>query len=133
MFELNHNDHLNGFSIEFSNKYRISVQFGRYNYCKNNQGALILPSPLKRKDFNVIPKAIDSKNAEVAIIQPDGNFIPWKDVQGWIEPDTVALLTMYISTLRIDDKVDMIDLNKIRLELPDQIKPILEEQVLINV
>jgi len=50
----------NGFFIRFANGYRISVQFGANTYCEN---------------YNKEGKFLESKDAEVAVVSPNGSFV----------------------------------------------------------
>jgi len=50
-----------GFQIKMSNGYTVSVQFGSFNYCSNRDNDDCSP--------------LGSPNAEVAVIDPDGNFV----------------------------------------------------------
>lgn len=66
-----------GFQMTFENGVTVSVQFGPGNYCENRD-----------KDFNAPNKADrwNSKDAEVAIILPNGDFYSGQDfhgVEGW--------------------------------------------------
>ena len=72
-----------GIKITFANGYEVSIQFGPKNYCQ-------------RRD-NHFSQGWDwtSEDAEVAIFDPDGNYVTGKftnggqDVQGWMSPDKV--------------------------------------------
>lgn len=128
-FKLNHDNHSNGFTVVFDNGYTISVQFGKFSYCNNNDLKIDY-------DLKEIPKALDCENAEIAIMYPGGGFIPWKegdDVHGYTTPNEVSLLMMYISTIQENDIVEIIDMNKIRANLAEHIRPVLEEGILLNV
>ncbi len=81
-----------GFQMEFENGYRISIQFGRGNYCQNRD----------RRDTPNSNDSWESATAEVAVIDPKGAWATrdaWKeifgidlsdDVSGWVSPDEVA-------------------------------------------
>jgi len=49
-----------GFQMTFSNGYTVSVQWGEVNYCQNRN--------LEDSEY--------SQDAEVAIIRPDGSWMP---------------------------------------------------------
>lgn len=81
-FTINHNKINRGFQMTFANGWTISVQFGPGNYCSN-------------RDYTPYPKLYNEcKNAEIALIDPDGNldYNPeWHDqVKGFVTPDEVV-------------------------------------------
>ncbi len=86
-----------GFSITFQNNYTISVQFGLGNYCKNyDNNALSI--------FNNIEnfKKVKCNDAEIAIIDPDGNFIELdndENVKGYCDSQEVLKWINYASKL----------------------------------
>jgi len=84
MFNINRGK---GFSIEFSNGYTVSVQFGAGNYCSNRD----VPFADSAKHAE-----LGSSTAECAVIDKDGGFITppgWVDeVKGWMEPSEVVAL-----------------------------------------
>lgn len=67
-----------GFQITFDNGVILSVQFGPGNYCENKD--LDFDIPKKERFYR-------SKNAEIAIILPNGEFYQFEEsedqVQGW--------------------------------------------------
>lgn len=78
-----------GFSIDFSNGYKVSVQFGPGNYCEHYDRSI-------GKDEVACGRA-GSRNAEVAVIynnvliEPDG--LGWGDtVKGRQSPEEVLAL-----------------------------------------
>lgn len=81
MSEFESNGH--GFTITFENGTKISIQFGYGNYCDN-----------KPKTDNT--HYTKSSNAEIAIVDKDGNWITKKyedgydDVLGYRSPDEVV-------------------------------------------
>lgn len=67
-----------GFQMTFLNGVTLSVQFGPANYCENKNN----------EDFDAPRKTSrwQSKNAEVAILLPNGNFYQIQEmdqVEGW--------------------------------------------------
>lgn len=68
MFTSNSNS---GFAIEFKNGWKISVQFGPHNYCER-QGSK--DHPMEPSTLNY--RSWHSKNAEIAVINSKGNFVP---------------------------------------------------------
>jgi hypothetical protein len=68
-----------GFQMTFENGYTVSVQFGEHNYCDNYS--------LKISAIDVS----DCKNAETALIDPDGKFVRYlhKEVQEDMTPEMV--------------------------------------------
>ena len=67
-----------GFRIKFANGWSISVQWGPWNYCDNKDSDLRdTPAPLDRM--------FSCKDAEVAVIKPDGEFYKFENqnVFGW--------------------------------------------------
>jgi len=54
----------NGFQIEMANGYTVSVQFGEHHYCASRHGV--------RRDSMY---GLVCNNAEVAVIDPDGEFV----------------------------------------------------------
>jgi hypothetical protein len=73
-----------GFQITFDNGVRVSVQFGEFSYCDNYTS----------KKYN--PRSVDCKNAEVAIIDKNGQWLTREyyknhndDVKGYQTPEEV--------------------------------------------
>lgn len=74
-----------GFQMTFENGVTISVQFGPPNYCARRS----------TDDFNAPQKTTmwTSKDAEVAILLPDGTFYQIQEhdkVEGWQSTEDVA-------------------------------------------
>ena len=88
-----------GFQMEFENGYRISVQFGPYNYCEKRDKS--------RPETD--SEVWESGDAEVAVIGPNGDWATreaWQaifgtgltdDVSGWVSPDGVAKMVAWAS------------------------------------
>jgi hypothetical protein len=88
MFCINDNK---GFSVSFANGYRVSVQFGPGNYGSNYTA-----------DFSTYGQAQEpASTAETALLDPQGNFVPYKDgdVQGYQSPADVLALMNYAASL----------------------------------
>lgn len=88
MFRINDNK---GFQVKFDNGYTVSVQFGPGNYASN-----------RNLDFvENINKPMTADTAETALLDPDGNFVPYKDddVQGYQSPADVLALMNYAASL----------------------------------
>jgi hypothetical protein len=84
-----------GFRIGFANGYAISVQFGTVNYCTANNPIGGIPHNVNAKEWmeSVCP------DAEIAIIAPDGEFVPFKDgnaVRGHTPPDSLAEIIAWV-------------------------------------
>lgn len=80
-----------GFQITFANGYTVSVQFGAGNYCEHYHAPY---------DFNQA-KMHQSRDAEVAVIAPDGQFLriaPFDKVRGYVTPDEVATIIATVAT-----------------------------------
>ncbi len=88
MFRINDNK---GFQIKFENGYTVSVQFGPGNYGSNYSLDFIA-------NMN---KPMTALTAETALIDPEGNFVVYKDddVQGHQTPNDVLELLAYASKL----------------------------------
>ncbi len=88
MFRINDNK---GFQIKFENGYTVSVQFGPGNYSSNYSLDFIA-------NMN---KPMTALTAETALIDPEGNFVVYKDddVQGHQTPNDVLELLAYASKL----------------------------------
>ena len=79
-----------GFFIRFKNGYEVSVQLGSYNYSDNGQ-----------------------TTAEVAVTDPNGDFVPlvgrfaWQkdDVLGYATPEQVAELIFEYSMIKKEETV----------------------------
>ena len=74
----------NGFQIVLDNGYMVSVQFGKYHYCSSRHGE-------KRDSF----MGLRCSNAEVAVMDSDGEFVPLQDgddVKGWQSVSEVIAL-----------------------------------------
>ena len=88
MFRINDNK---GFQVKFDNGYTVSVQFGPGNYGSNYNA-----------DFmSNMGKPQNAATAETALLDPDGNFVPYKDddVQGYQSPADVLALMNYAASL----------------------------------
>ena len=83
-----------GFQMKFANGWTISVQWGPWNYCDNKD---IKSSFGKRPKLN--ERRYECKNAEIAVIKPDGEFYQFENdsVVGWRTPDQVASLIAFVS------------------------------------
>ena len=84
-----------GFRVEFSNGWKISVQFGHGNYCENRDVWSVGTGMTFAKD-------VSSKDAEIAVIDPDGNFCPTAlldndDVEGWCSPARVLQVMNWVA------------------------------------
>ena len=88
MFRINDNK---GFQITFNNGYTVSVQFGPGNYSSNYTLSML----------DNMGKPMTANSAETALVDPDGNFVAYKDddVQGYQTPNDVLELLAYASTL----------------------------------
>ena len=93
MFQINPNS---GFSIKFPNGFSVSVQFGQFNYCSVRH---LRPTEGQH---------VRSPDAEVAVIAPEGGFVPLDgdDVAGWIDPSRVAALIARVSAFEPDESLD---------------------------
>jgi len=82
-----------GFQITFENGYTVSVQFGVHNYCERQKLSSTYLTEMGEEFW-------ESKNAEIAVIDPDGNFLqitPCDTVDGHKEPHEVAELIYMVS------------------------------------
>lgn len=88
MFRINDNK---GFQIKFENGYTVSVQFGPGNYGSNYSLDFIAN----------MGKPQTALTAETALLDPEGNFVAYKDddVQGHQTPNDVLELLNYASKL----------------------------------
>ena len=88
-----------GFQIRFASGYILSVQFSMYHYCANRQRyeahRPLFPTLNEPRDIPPLG-VIGSPNAEVAIIDPNGNFVPWHDddVSGYVIPEDMLVMAM---------------------------------------
>lgn len=92
-----------GFRIEFENGWKISVQFGYDNYCENRdvlRGVDVMESATWVQGL-AAAKDVSSKDAEIAVIDPDGNFCPTAlnndDVEGWCSPERVLQVMNWVA------------------------------------
>ena len=77
-----------GFNMRFSNGYAISVQFGSYNYCSNEDMAFVYGNLVRMDQVQT-----QSPDAEIAIFRPGGGFLriqSYDDVLGHQTTDQVA-------------------------------------------
>ena len=84
-----------GFRMGFSNGYAISVQFGTPNYCAANNANVSIPQGVKSEEW----LEATCPDAEIAIISPDGKFVPFKDgndVRGHTPPDSLAEIIAWV-------------------------------------
>jgi hypothetical protein len=82
MFRITQNK---GFQMTFENGCTISVQFGYRNYCDNNNHP-------DGYDFSNGKTMVESSDAEIAIILPNGEFYDFGNdlVKGYCSADEVA-------------------------------------------
>ena len=94
MFRITNEGH--GFHITFTNGYTVSVQLGKFNYCSN-----------KTIPDGFVPP-VNCRDAEVALVHPDGWLIDLHEkfewwggdtVNGYTSPDEVAELIAYAKAL----------------------------------
>ena len=87
MFSISDNK---GFQITFDNGYRVSVQFGPGNYGSNYSAS-----------FDEYGKPQKATIVETALLDPNGNFVPYKDddVQGYQNVNDVLELLNFASKL----------------------------------
>jgi len=84
-----------GFFIGFANGYRVSVQFGKFNYCSARGEVSRKPFPKAQYEAWLQENCPD---AEVAIWNPQGNLVPFKtsensipdDVRPYTDPETLV-------------------------------------------
>ena len=85
-----------GFSITFANRYTVSVQFGENHYCSQRNTTTSWEEWRRTSDSHQSP------DAEVAILDPQGNFVPFESsgdqVRGRTDSDTVAKIIEWVST-----------------------------------
>ncbi len=82
-----------GFRLNFDNGWTISVQVGHGNYCANyNKGTYGTPGR-------------PSPNAEIAVLNPDGDMIELLDdtVCGYVSTETVTNAIMLVRSGLIDE------------------------------
>jgi hypothetical protein len=78
-----------GFRITLPNKYVVSVQFGVGNYGTNY-----------KKEFG--DDCTSANTAETAVINPDGDFVPFKggDVQAWQTAEQILETLNWANSLK---------------------------------
>lgn len=82
-----------GFRVTFNNGFVVSVQWGFGNYCENRRNM----------------EGTTSKDAEVAVLDPAGGFVPLMDqgyvddIAGWVSPEECANLMNIVSNLKKND------------------------------
>lgn len=84
----------NGFYMTFENGYAISVQWGDVNLCSNRS--------FTDDTKGIVGMSRVSNTAEVAIIEPNGQFHDFPDgttCQGWCTPERVAIFMDYCQAL----------------------------------
>jgi hypothetical protein len=88
MFRINDNK---GFSISFPNGYTVSVQFGPGNYSSNYNLSML----------DNMGKPMTANSVETALLDPNGDFVAYKDndVQGYQSTVDVLELLNYASKL----------------------------------
>lgn len=95
-----------GFAVTFENGFTVSVQFGYGNYGDNYYDPEH-SHPETHSQRNARLGERGSRNAETAIIGPDGEFINYKDgdVQGHQSPAAFLETMNYASKLGIGSVV----------------------------
>lgn len=90
-----------GFSLQFTNGYTLSVQFGIMNYCERN---------CKIADW-LDADSVKSKDAEIAVIR-DNSLIQLSEhdqVIGWVSAETVGILAGFLAKLtKADESTDAV-------------------------
>lgn len=84
-----------GFKIGFANGYSISVQFGTVNYCAASQSDIGNTEEEHGEWLESV-----CPDAEIAIVGPDGKFVPFKDgndVRGHTSPDALAEIIAWVA------------------------------------
>lgn len=98
MFNLCFSDYLRGTHFEFENGYTVSVQWGPTNYCRNYNPNLVFISP---------DNYLTCSDAEIAVFDPNGNFIPPErygfpyevdDVVAHVTPDKVVDVMAFVKS-----------------------------------
>jgi hypothetical protein len=94
-----------GFFIEFKNGYKISVQFGMGNYCENKE--FLFDVDYEKTQIEMGAKG--SCDAEIAVMDANGvfcgselkipGFFESDDVDGWLSPDQVLEVMVFIAAL----------------------------------
>ena len=82
----------NGFQIVLDNNYVVSVQFGVHNYCSS-----------RHDERRATSLGLVCNNAEVAVIDPDGNFVALSehdDVKGYPSVSEVLALINEFNQLK---------------------------------
>ena len=90
-----------GFRTRFANGYTISVQFGTHNYCSCRDTLRPLSS-IQSDAYNSWNDG-SSEDAEVAIIDADGEFVEFQSngdtVRGYTSPDDLANIIAWVVAL----------------------------------
>ena len=89
-----------GFTIEMENGYIVSVRFGTGNYC-SNRDLDFDPGNFK------IGEQITCKNAEVAIITPEGKVL---EPQGYVLPDAASKAMYFVALGNIDAALETLEM-----------------------
>ena len=80
-----------GFQIDLDNGYTVSVQFSAFHHCSNRH------KEENRDEYS----SLECNNAEVAVIDPDGEFVnlhEHDDVLGYQSvSEVIALINLYDS------------------------------------
>jgi hypothetical protein len=82
MFSISQNGPFSGFSLTLENGYTVSVQFGRE---RDERGTGYQPSPIM------------CRNAEIAVLDPNGEFVALQDHDDVIGYQTVSQLIAIIN------------------------------------
>lgn len=86
-----------GFSIVFPNGYTVSVQFGGNNYCSMRN------VNEKYDEWRKGSQMYHSPDAEVAILDPNGEFVPFESsgekIRGRTDAETVAKIIQWAASL----------------------------------
>ena len=98
-----HQDYADGvpqthrFLIRFQNGYSVSMVYGGLVY-----SSPVLAYCLSRYDKSFDHDRFPAASVEVAIIDPDGNFVNFKDgqdVKGWVLPDEIPAILSWVQSL----------------------------------
>ena len=95
-----------GFHLKFDNGFALSVQWGPGNYCEKRYADFLAPA-IEADELRGGSGSWASKDAEIAIFRPDGDFVPLlgDDVHGYVTTDQVAIIAAIIALFPDADSI----------------------------
>lgn len=93
------------FRMRFMNGYSVSIVYGRMFH-----SSPILAYGLSKYDKKFDNDLFPAASVEIAIIDPFGDFVKFKDdheVKGWVTPDEIPAILSWVQALPLMERVEV--------------------------